>query len=122
MTVYHLFDMTWIKLRRWIDDNAKAIVGEEKALFISHAMNRPPELALIVIADKLGRRKPEEEGYEETEKRRHAIETRNWDYAYMIAGDLLQMPDLTLSTEIMEKGFDFAEVFLSLVDQINSNQ
>ncbi len=120
ITLYSLFDTTFLKLRRWIDDNARPFVGEEKATFISNAMNRPTELALNVISDKLSRRRPDEHDYEDVEERRRAIETRDHAYAQEIVRDLLQIPDLTTPPEIVEKGFDFAAVFLSLVDQINS--
>ncbi len=122
ITLYNLFDMTFLKLRRWIDDNAFPIVGQDKATFISNAMNRPTQLALIVMSDKLSRRRPDEHDYEEVEKRRRAIETRDHAYAQEIARDLLQIPDLTMHPLIIEKGYDFAGVFLSLVDQINSDQ
>lgn len=122
ITLYNLFDMTFLKLRRWIDDNALPIVGQEKATFISHAMNRPTQLALVVMSDKLSKRRQDEHDYEEVEKRRRAIETRDHAYAQEIARDLLQIPDLTMHPSIVEKGFDFAAVFLSLVDQINSDQ
>lgn len=120
MTVYQIFDMAWLKCRRWVDDNALAFVGEEKALLLSRAMNRQIELVIIVLSDKLVARAPEEAGFKEVEERRTAITNRDHAYAQAIARKLLEQPDLTLPPEIINKGYDFASVFLALVDQINS--
>jgi len=120
MTVYQIFDMAWLKCRRWVDDNAPTIVGEEKALLLSKAMARPIELVIIVLSDKLVARAPDETGFAEVEERRNAIITRDHAYAQTLARKLLEKPDLTLHPEIINKGYDFASVFLALVDQINS--
>lgn len=122
MTVYQIFDMAWLKCRRWIEDNAPTLIGQERADFISKAVNRPVELVIIVMSDKLARRGLDETGFAEVEERRAAITSRNHAYAHKIMRDLFQAPDLTFPPSITEKGFDYAGVFMALVDQLNSNQ
>lgn len=119
MSVMDAFEIAWFKFVDWACQSSNEILSPTTAQFVEQAIRRPSSLALLVINDKLKKREKDDEEWEIVENRRKLIKSRDVFVAKKMALDLLMLTDLTIPERIADKFFDYCNVFLDLVDEMN---
>lgn len=120
MTVMQAFEIAWFKFVNWACEEGKKHLPGTTAAFLESSIRQPPMLALLTINDMLKQRpKTKDSNWEEVENRREIIRRREWAPVQKKAQDLLLLSDLTIPKEVQDRLFQFANVILDLIDEMN---
>lgn len=119
MSVMDAFEIAWHKFVDWACKSSREILSPTTAQFVEQAIRRPASLALLVINDKLKKRQTDDPEWEIVENRRKLIETRDVFVVKQMGLDLLMLTDLAIPHRMAEKFFDFCNVFVELIDEMN---
>lgn len=121
ITVMEAFDLTWFKFVEWGCGESKVHLPKETAELVESSIRRPPMLALITLNDML-RERPHTKDYpewKEVEKRRKVITDRDESTLMKAVLQLLAVPSLEIPDRVKSKFFDYANVMLGLIDEMN---
>lgn len=108
--IFKVFTDSWTKFVLWVKTNAHVLGDKEKEALLMKGIDRAPEFAFASMVEKT-----EEAPMGKLLKHRKAIEKRDEAYFLALAGETLDLTGHKFPEEIVAKGFDFAEVFLDLI-------
>ncbi len=115
-TVYADFEVGWRKFQDWIRANA-AVLGEEKGTLLQKAIcSKNAPLALITLTSLFGW-KVAPTG--EVNHVRAAIEMGDLESLLGIVGTQIDVSNVKLPIDLVEKGFQFGNFFIDVVDELN---
>ena len=119
ISVMDAFDIVWHKFVIWACLQGDLYLPKETAQLLQSSIRQPTMLALITANNMLQRVKEGEPGWEEVENRRKIIKDRSWEPVENRAKELLLLQEVKLPDEVKTKLFDYANVILDLIDEMN---
>ena len=108
-----LFENTWHKFVQWVKDNAHHIQDKEKEKLLVTGIDRDPTFAFAMMLE------PSETAPKgKLLAQKDAIAARDVSHLLLLAGKTLDLTGVKFPPQIVDKGFDFADVFVLLIEEI----
>ena len=109
--LYAVFESAYAKFVAWVKENAHLLQDESVISKVVKGVDREPAFAIIVLQSKLA-----------SADVRKAIAAKDTEFFRKVISDKFDSGHLVFPDSVVAKGFQFAEAFVQIIDEIQASE